>query len=130
MGGEAVFKKDVDAYKKYFPDQCLFVNGLGPTESTVTLQYFIDKNTEISKEAVPVGFPADGTDVLLLAEDDREVQGYGVGEIVYKSDHLALGYLNNREKTGKSSYSSWSGGPGSSLPEQGAFGPPSTKSRT
>ncbi len=99
LGGEAVFKKDVEAYKKYFLGNCLFVNGLGPTESTVTLQYFIDKNTEISKEAVPVGYPVAKTEVLLLDEDDREAHGYGIGEIVYKSDYLALGYLNNREKT-------------------------------
>ncbi len=99
LGGEVVFKKDVEMYKKYFPARCLFVNGLGPTESTVTLQYFIDKNTEISKEAVPVGYPAAETEVLLLDEDDREIEGYGIGEIVYKSDYLALGYLNNREKT-------------------------------
>lgn len=99
LGGEAVFKKDVETYKKYFPADCLFVNGLGPTESTVTLQYFIDKNSEINKEAVPVGYPAAETEVLLLDENDRETEGYGIGEIVYKSDYLALGYLHNREKT-------------------------------
>jgi len=99
LGGEAVFKKDVETYKKYFPAGCLFVNGLGPTESTVTLQYFIDKNSEINKEAVPVGYPAVETEVLLLDENDREAQGYGLGEIVYKSHYLALGYLHNPEKT-------------------------------
>ncbi|HLP62189.1 MAG TPA: condensation domain-containing protein, partial [Candidatus Deferrimicrobium sp.] len=32
LGGEAVYKKDVDNYKQYFPEHCLFINGLGPTE--------------------------------------------------------------------------------------------------
>ena len=51
MGGEAVYKKDVDAYKKHFADTCIFVNGLGPTESTVTLQYFINKDSEITNNS-------------------------------------------------------------------------------
>ncbi len=99
LGGEAVFKKDIEAYKTHFSDDCIFINGLGPTESTVTLQYFMDKKTEILREAVPVGYAVDETEVLLIDENGREPEGYAVGEIVYKSDHLALGYLNNREKT-------------------------------
>ncbi|HAT73593.1 MAG: Amino acid adenylation [Candidatus Moranbacteria bacterium GW2011_GWF2_36_839] len=48
MGGEPVLINDVESYKHYFSDSCIFINGLGPTESTVTLQYFIDKNTKIN----------------------------------------------------------------------------------
>ncbi|UCH93962.1 MAG: amino acid adenylation domain-containing protein [Candidatus Aminicenantes bacterium] len=99
LGGEAVFKEDIEAYKKYFPDRCLFINGLGPTESTVTLQYFLNKNTPLNKEAVPVGYPADRTEVFLLDENNKEAPVYGSGEIVYKSDHLALGYLNKPEQS-------------------------------
>ena len=99
LGGEAVFKKDVDNYKNYFSHQCLFINGLGPTESTVTLQYFIDKKTEISREAVPVGFPVEETRVLLLNERNKEAGTLGVGEIIFKSDYLALGYWKNPEQT-------------------------------
>jgi len=36
---------------------------------------------------------------FLLDEDGKETEGYGIGEIVYKSDYLALGYLNKREKS-------------------------------
>jgi amino acid adenylation domain-containing protein len=99
LGGEAVFKKDVETYKKHFSDDCIFINGLGPTESTVTLQYFIDKNTEIKREAVPVGYAVEETEILLLDEEGNETEGYGIGEIIYKSDYLALGYLNKREKS-------------------------------
>ncbi len=101
LGGEAVFKKDIDNYKKYFSDNCIFINGLGPTESTVTLQYFIGKSTGIKREAVPVGFPVDETKVYLLTEQNREAGVFGVGEIVFKSDHLAVGYWNLPEQTEK-----------------------------
>ncbi|UCH96831.1 MAG: amino acid adenylation domain-containing protein, partial [Candidatus Aminicenantes bacterium] len=99
LGGEPVYKNDVETYKKYFPDDCIFINGLGPTESTVTLQYFIDKQSQLTQEAVPVGYPAAETEVFLLDEDDGETVVNAVGEIIYKSDYLALGYLKMPEKT-------------------------------
>ncbi|MCU0288140.1 MAG: amino acid adenylation domain-containing protein, partial [Acidobacteria bacterium] len=99
LGGEAVYKKDVDNYQQYFPDHCLFINGLGPTESTVTLQYFIDKKTTITKRTVPVGFPVAETQVLIINDKGAEAQVFEVGEIVYKSDYLAVGYWRDAEKT-------------------------------
>ncbi len=101
LGGEAVYRKDVEKYKRHFPDDCIFINGLGPTESTVTLQYFINKETEITRESIPVGYPVDETEVFLINENGEEAQILQRGEIVYKSDYLALGYLNHREKTGE-----------------------------
>ncbi|UCH95246.1 MAG: amino acid adenylation domain-containing protein, partial [Candidatus Aminicenantes bacterium] len=99
LGGEAVYKKDVETYKKYFFDECLFINGLGPTESTVTLQYFINKEWDLATEAVPVGYPVEDTEVFLLDERDQETVVNAVGEIIYKSDYLALGYLKKPGKT-------------------------------
>ncbi|MGE5343351.1 MAG: amino acid adenylation domain-containing protein [Candidatus Omnitrophota bacterium] len=99
LGGEEVLKKDIERYRAYFPDHCLFINGLGPTESTITLQNIIDKHTAFRKELVPVGYPVDRTHVYLLDETDHEVNVFGVGEIVYGSRYLALGYINKPEKT-------------------------------
>jgi amino acid adenylation domain-containing protein len=99
LGGEAVYKNDVEEYKKYFPADCLFINGLGPTESTVTLQYFIDKKTRLTQEAAAVGYPVEETEVFLLDRNDQETVVNAVGEIVYKSDYLALGYLKKPAKT-------------------------------
>src|SRR5712692_4475521 len=42
LGGEEVTRHDVELFKQNFSDDCLLVNGLGPTESTVSLQYFIN----------------------------------------------------------------------------------------
>ncbi|MGB0383636.1 MAG: amino acid adenylation domain-containing protein, partial [Ardenticatenaceae bacterium] len=103
MGGEAVYKPDVESYKKHFSDECLFVNGLGPTESTVTLQYFINKETELTRHAVPVGYPVDKTEILLLdkAGQESNTQGAGsiYGEIAIRSEHVALGYWRKEEKS-------------------------------
>ncbi len=99
LGGEPVYKSDIEKYKQYFSHRCLFINGLGPTESTVTLQYIINRETEITREAAAVGFPAAETTVYVLDANHRETVVNAIGELVYKSDHLALGYLNHPEKT-------------------------------
>jgi amino acid adenylation domain-containing protein len=92
LGGEAVCRPDVDMYRQHCPSDCLLVNGLGPTESTLALQYFIDRHTEIGRHAVPVGYPVEGTEILLLNDAGEAVEGYGVGEIAILSPHVALGY--------------------------------------
>ena len=61
LGGEEVIKSDIDLYKQFFADTCLLINGLGPTESTVTLQKFINKEINIECQAVSVGYPVEET---------------------------------------------------------------------
>ncbi len=97
LGGEEVIRADVELYKKHFSDQCLFVNGLGPTEATVTLQYFVDKQTEIPRHGVPVGYPVEDTEILLLNAAGQPTEIYG--EIAIRSEHVALGYWRNMEVT-------------------------------
>jgi amino acid adenylation domain-containing protein len=97
LGGEEVTPADVELYKNNFADDCLLINGLGPTESTVSLQYFIDKQTAISGTRVPVGYPVDDTEVFLISRAGKPTEMYG--EIAIKSEHVALGYWRNAETT-------------------------------
>ncbi len=97
LGGEEVKRTDVELYQKHFSDDCLFVNGLGPTEATVSLQNFIDKQSRVSGDSVPVGFPVANTELLLLNEAGQPSESYG--EIAIKSAHVALGYWRNPEAT-------------------------------
>jgi amino acid adenylation domain-containing protein len=99
LGGEKVSRADVESYRQHFSNDCLFVNGLGPTEATVTLQNFIDKQTRIAGESVPIGFPVENTEVLLLNSSGRPAEVSG--EIAIKSAHVALGYWRNTEATAR-----------------------------
>ncbi|MFY9553418.1 MAG: non-ribosomal peptide synthetase, partial [Blastocatellia bacterium] len=97
LGGEEVCKSDVETYKRFFSDDCVLVNGFGPTESTVTLQFFVSKDTDIRRNSVSVGFPVEETEALLLDADGQES---GVsGEIAIKSPYVALGYWRKPELT-------------------------------
>ena len=99
LGGEKVNRADVESYQQHFAGDCLFVNGLGPTEATVSLQNFIGKQTKISGESVPVGFAVDDTEVLLLNKAGKPAEVSG--EIAIKSAHVALGYWQNAEATAR-----------------------------
>ena len=96
LGGEPVVKRDVERYRQHFTPRCRLVNGLGPTESTVTLQHVIDHETAITRAAVPVGRAVDNTEVVLLDETGTAAV---LGEIVIQSEHVALGYWQRPDLT-------------------------------
>ncbi|PSB59113.1 non-ribosomal peptide synthetase, partial [Chamaesiphon polymorphus] len=97
LGGELAVKQDVELYREYFDDRCLFVNGLGCTESSFHLQYLIDKETITAQNNVSVGYPFDDTEILLLSSDGKLTDI--MGEIAVRSPHLALGYWRQPELT-------------------------------
>jgi acyl-coenzyme A synthetase/AMP-(fatty) acid ligase len=97
LGGEEVHRDDIDLFKRNFSSRSIFVNGLGPSESTVTLQYFINHETEISGDIVPVGYPVEDTEILLLNKSGKRGEVYG--EIGIRSAHVALGYWRKPELT-------------------------------
>ncbi len=94
LGGEMLSRTDLENYRAYFGDSCLLINGLGPTESTVTLQYFVDRRTKVPRYRVPVGYPVAETDAILLNSKGESNELYG--ELVFRSRYLALGYWKHR----------------------------------
>ncbi|WPZ32677.1 non-ribosomal peptide synthase/polyketide synthase [Thalassobaculum sp. OXR-137] len=90
LGGEAVTRHDLAAFRARFEPGCLFVNGLGPTESTVTLQFFADHDSALPRFGIPVGYPVKGTGIGLL--DDTGAPAELFGEIAIASPYVALGY--------------------------------------
>lgn len=99
LGGESVLINDFEEYKRVFSDKCIFVNGLGPTEATVALQYIANKNTQVDSTVVPVGYPIKGTDAYIVNDMQECVKVNEVGELVLSSKHLALGYNGRIDET-------------------------------
>ncbi|WP_231585807.1 amino acid adenylation domain-containing protein, partial [Crocosphaera watsonii] len=97
LGGEPVLKKDVKLYQQFFADNCIFVNGLGATESSFYLQYLLNKKTQIQKQIIPVGSTFEDTEIVLLDEEGNITDLYG--EIAVRSPHVALGYWQKEELT-------------------------------
>jgi amino acid adenylation domain-containing protein len=97
LGGESVVRRDVELCRQFFSERCVMINGLGPTESTVTLQNFIDPAVDLVTNSVSVGYPVEDTEVYLV-DDDGTVSD-AEGEIVFQSEHLAVEYWNRAELT-------------------------------
>jgi natural product biosynthesis luciferase-like monooxygenase protein/amino acid adenylation domain-containing protein len=99
LGGEEAQRRDVDLFRRHFTADAIFVNGLGPTESTLALQYFIDRNTAVERSSLPVGYPVADTDVRLMTPVGEQVAVYGAGEIAIRSRHVAMGYWGRQDLT-------------------------------
>ena len=112
VGGETLHKGDIDLYKAHFSPDCIFVDGLGITESGTVREHFIDKQTVISGNNVPAGYPIDDMEVLLLNDDGKEV-GFGeIGEITVRSRYLSPGYWGRPDLTQAAFLPDPSGGEG------------------
>ena len=95
--GEPALKTDVDLYKKHFTQHCIFVNGLRATETGSVRHFFVDKESQLTQATVPLGYPIEDMEVLLLDNAGGEVGQEQVGEIAVKSKYLSPGYWNRPE---------------------------------
>lgn len=96
LGGEEAAPADLTLLKDHFDERCILVNGYGPTESTVTLQYFA-KTESVNLARLPIGYPVEETRVFLLDPNGKPADS--VGEVAISSPYVALGYLNRPDLT-------------------------------
>jgi amino acid adenylation domain-containing protein len=100
LGGEPVYSSDVELYKKHFSSDCILCSGLGATETGTTVtQYFVDKNTPVIGNTVPLGYSVEDVKVLLLDEAGENIGLDRIGEIAIKSRYLSPGYWRRPDLT-------------------------------
>ncbi|MDB9537413.1 amino acid adenylation domain-containing protein [Dolichospermum planctonicum CS-1226] len=99
LGGEATLIRDVENYKKYFSTNCILYASLGATEAGTFCNFIVDKNTKIANHTIPMGYPVQDMEVVILDENGLEVKNGNIGEIALKSEYLALGYWQKPELT-------------------------------
>ncbi|MBI4524346.1 MAG: non-ribosomal peptide synthetase [Deltaproteobacteria bacterium] len=97
--GDSVSWSDIESYKRHFSPNCLFVNGLGSTESLTFRWYFLDKETPVTASSVPVGYPVGDKEVVLLDDDGNDAGFDRIGAIAVKSHYLSPGYWNRLDLT-------------------------------
>ena len=112
MAGEPVYKRDVELYKRHFSSDCIFMNGIGSTECLTYRWYFINRETTIDGNNVPVGYPLEDMEILLLDDDRNQVGPNQIGEMAVKSRYLSPGYWRKPDFTQAVFLSSPEGGEG------------------
>ena len=72
LGGEPVYRRDANLFKIHFPDDCVLVNRLGSAETGSLRMFFLDKDTEMRSNLIPVGYAVADNEILLV--DDSGAQ--------------------------------------------------------
>ncbi len=92
LAGEPVYSSDVELCRKHFAPECIFVNGMGSSESLTFRCFFVDRNTPIEDNKVPVGYAIPGKHVSIVDEMGNQVGAGATGEIVVRSRFMTPGY--------------------------------------
>jgi len=99
LEGDRASTRDVELYRKHFSATCTLVNGLGATECGIVRQYFVRAETPAPEGVVPIGYPVEDMEILLLDESGDAVGAGQVGEIAVRSRYLVPGYWRQPELT-------------------------------
>ena len=92
--------RHLNYWRKYLP-QCRYVNLYGPTEITVISTYYEVDREFADDESLPIGYPCNNCDNLILVDGKREAEVNEKGELAIAGTCLALGYYGDWEKTNK-----------------------------
>jgi amino acid adenylation domain-containing protein len=99
LGGEPLSRRDVDLFRAHFTRGCVLFNRYGATETGSVCWYVVDHDTEVRGSTVPIGYPVEDTEVVLL-DETGEVAGKGAsGEIGVRSPYLTPGYWQRSDLT-------------------------------
>ena len=98
LGGEPVYRRDVNLFKKHFANDCILVNRLGSSETGSLRMFFLGKDTEVRNNLVPVGYAVADNDVLLLDDSGAQVAG-DEGEIAVRTRYVSPGYWRRPDLT-------------------------------
>ena len=85
LGGEIVYRRDVELYKKIFPRDCIIGIWMSSTEAGNITQFFINRDTQLAGEIAPIGYPAEDVEIMLLDDGGNPVRPGEIGEIAVKS---------------------------------------------
>jgi len=99
LSGETIYKSDHEVFRKHFAPSCSLLSGLNTTEAGAVCLYFMNHQTVLTGKEVPVGYPVEGKEILLLDDDGNDVAKGQVGEIVVRSEYLSPGYWRRPDLT-------------------------------
>jgi amino acid adenylation domain-containing protein len=97
LGGERMFATDLVRFQRAFAAPTKLVVGMGTSEAGHLFNIVADQRTEACGDALPVGYPVDGTDIFLVDSERRRIGPGQVGEIAVKGAFVSPGYWRQPE---------------------------------
>ena len=101
VGGERVPLSVLKRWRQRLPD-VRWLNGYGPTETTITCTTHEATAQDLIGETVPIGRPLSHARAWVLAADGALVPEGAEGELFISGPAVAKGYINNPERTAQS----------------------------
>ena len=99
LEGDRSARLDVELFRRHFSPGCVLANGLGATETGIVRRFLLGRETPLEGEIVPIGYPVQDMEVVVVDEDGEPAAPGEVGEISVRSEYLALGYWNRPDLT-------------------------------
>ena len=99
FAGEPMPNKQLNYWRKHLSD-ATYINLFGPTETTDICTYYVVNREFRDDEALPIGVHCNNCDTFIIDDDGNEVTEQNtIGQLHVRGPFVALGYLNNPEKT-------------------------------
>jgi acyl-coenzyme A synthetase/AMP-(fatty) acid ligase len=99
LGGEPVVRRDLEQFKQHFSDRCVLRNSLGTTENYLVSSLIVNHTFDFSGAVLPVGYPPDGKEVLILDAANQPLPVGEAGQIAVRSRYLSPGYWHRPDLT-------------------------------
>ena len=99
LEGDTASPRDVELFRRRLAPGAVLVNGLGATECGIVRQLFVRDGTPIPARLLPVGYPVEDMEVVLIDDAGQECAPGEVGEIAVRSRYLATGYWQRPDLT-------------------------------
>ena len=102
LGGDSVYRSDWELFKQHFPRDTVLVNSYGCSEISSVARFYLDRDSRLTDQVVPVGYPMEGVEIATSGSADvTDVGKQAVGEIVLKSRHLSPGYWESAQTSAR-----------------------------
>ena len=101
LGSEKTTSWEFEAYKKHFPEGCMFIHALNSSEAGNIANWRPSRHDAVPRGDLPVGTAAEGVEISLLDEYGRPVGSGTIGEIIVRSRYMSAGYWRDPGLTAK-----------------------------
>ena len=98
FGGEVMPIKQLNAWRRNLPG-ARFINSYGPTEITDCCSWYVVDREFPENARLPIGIALPNSELIVLDEEDRRIEGEGTGELCVRSTSINYGYYRDPERT-------------------------------
>ncbi len=100
IGGDTLYRQDVERYRQAFPPTAILYNSLGATETAGGFCYYLfDHHSPLPPDPLPVGYPMIDMTITIVDQAAQPLVSNEPGEIVLSTPYLAQGYWQQPDQT-------------------------------